>query len=125
MPNLIVTDSELELLKELWQESPLSGPELIARTLAHTDWDESTAKTLLTRLVTKGVISREGKRRSYLYSPLLTKNDYQREAATHLAAQVFDNSAAELVTFFVRQRKLSASDLAELRKILEELDVNE
>lgn len=125
MPNLIVSDSELELLKELWLESPLSGPELIARTLAHTAWDESTAKTLLTRLVTKGVISRKGKRRSYLYSPLLTKNDYQREAAAHLAAQAFDNSAAELVTFFVRQRKFSASDLAELRKMLEEFDADE
>lgn len=125
MSNLIVTDSELELLKELWQESPLSGPELIARTLAHTAWDESTAKTLLTRLVTKGAISRKGQRRSYLYSPVLTKNDYQREAAALLTAQAFDNSAAELVTFFVRQKKLSASDLAELRKMLEEFDVDE
>ena len=125
MPNLIVSDSELELLKELWQESPLSGPELIARTLAHTAWDESTAKTLLTRLVTKGAISRKGKRRSYLYSPLLTKNDYQREAAAHLAAQAFNNSTAEMVTFFVRQKKLSPSDLAELRKMLEEFDADE
>ena len=100
MPNPLVTDSELELLKELWKESPLSGPELIARTLARTAWDESTAKTLLTRLVTKGVIFRKGKRRSYQYSPLLTKDAYQREAAAHLAAQAFDNSAAELVTFF-------------------------
>ncbi len=125
MSNLIITDSELELLKELWQESPLSGPELIARTLAHTAWDESTAKTLLTRLVTKGAISRKGQRRSYLYSPVLTKNDYQREAAALLTAQAFDNSAAELVTFFVSQKKLSASDLAELRKMLEEFDVDE
>ena len=123
--NPAVTDSELELLKELWQESPLTGPELIARTRGRTGWDESTVQTLLARLVTKKAIARAGKRRFYTYSPLLARSDYQREMTGRLAAQAFDNSAAELVSFFVRQQKLSAADRAELRQLLEELDADE
>lgn len=122
MDEIAVSKSELELLRILWRRSPLSLPELLAGIRVNCDWDESTVKTLLTRLVAKGAVKQEGKRRFFRYSPLLSQEEYREQAGRKLVEQAFDNDSAACVSFFVRRRDLSAADLAELRKLLTELD---
>lgn len=119
MPIPAITNSELELMKILWESAPLTTPELAARAAA-CGWNGSTVKTLLARLVEKGAILQEGEKRSYAYRPLLSREEYREEAGKRLAAQAFDDDCAAMVSFFVRRGKLSAADLAELKRLLDE-----
>ena len=73
MKNTVVTNSELELLKLLWETSPLTAPELAERAAASCGWDASTVKTLLARLVGKGAVRQCGRKRFYFYRPLLSR----------------------------------------------------
>jgi len=120
MPMPAITNSELELMKMLWENAPLTTPELAARAATACGWNGSTVKTLLTRLVEKGAILQEGEKRSYSYRPLLSREAYREEAGKRLAAQAFDDDCAAMVSFFVRRGKLSAADLAELKRLLDE-----
>ena len=120
MPMPAITNSELELMKILWESSPLTTPELAARAAAACGWNGSTVKTLLARLVEKGALLQEGEKRSYSYRPLLSREEYREEAGKRLAAQAFDDDCAAMVSFFVRRGKLSAADLAELKRLLDE-----
>ena len=120
MKNTVVTNSELELLKLLWETSPLTAPELAERAAASCGWDASTVKTLLARLVGKGAVRQCGRKRFYFYRPLLSREEYREAAGERLAAQAFDYDCAAMVSFFVRRGKLSAADIAELKRLLDE-----
>lgn len=80
----------------------------------------STVKTLLARLVGKGAVRQCGRKRFYFYRPLLSREEYREAAGERLAAQAFDDDCAAMVSFFVRRGKLSAADIAELKRLLDE-----
>ncbi len=122
MEPLIISNSELVIMKELWREAPLTTPELTARVRQVCDWDESTVKTLLSRMVDKGMIRQDGRKRFYRYSPLVSREHYREAAGERLAEQAFDSNHAELVSFFVKKSKLTPDDISELKKLLEELE---
>ena len=52
--------------------------------------------------------------------PLLSREEYREAAGERLAAQAFDDDCAAMVSFFVRRGKLSAADIAELKRLLDE-----
>jgi len=71
-----ISGAELEVMKVLWQQSPLTANEVV-ELLADADWHEKTVKTLLNRLVAKQAIGFDKDGRAYRYYPLVAQADYQ------------------------------------------------
>ena len=117
-----ISDAEAMVMEVLWGASPRSAEEVIAALADSTGWAEPTIKTLLNRLLNKGAISAEKDGRRYLYAPLLRREDWVLQESRGLLDRLFDGRVAPLVAHFSEQRKLSRKDIAELRKLLEELD---
>ena len=117
-----ISDAESEVMKVLWDRSPLAAEEVIAQIAPAQDWQDATVKTLLNRLLTKGAIRAAKDGRRYLYSPLLARNDWVLDESSSLLDRVFDGRVAPLVAHFSEHRKLSKADLDELRKLIGELD---
>ena len=86
------------------------------------EWQEPTIKTLLNRLLNKGAISAARDGRRYLYAPVLQRDAWVQGESESLLQRMFGGRVAPLVAHFSEQRKLSRKDIAELRKLLEELD---
>ncbi len=118
----MISDAEAILMELLWQSSPLTTEQLLVRVQDSQGWQEGTVKSLLNRLLNKGAISAEREGRKYLYSPVLTRDAYVTEQSTSLLDRLFGGRVAPLVAHFSHQRKLSARDRAQLRKLLKELD---
>jgi predicted transcriptional regulator len=72
--------------------------------------------------LTKKAVKAERDGRRYLYSPRLTREQYVSQESKGLLDRLFEGRVAPLVAHFSEQRKLSKRDIAELRKLLEELD---
>ena len=79
-------------------------------------------KTLLNRLLNKGAIEAEKDGRRYLYSPKLRREDWVMGESESLLARLFDGRVAPLVAHFSEHRKLSAADIAELRRLVDSLE---
>ena len=116
-----VTDAEFEVLDALWQDAPAAASEIFDRIKKKTGWSAQTVKTLLARLVDKGAVAHEPDGRRYLYRPLLSKDNYARDAASTIVDRLFGGRAAPLVANLADSGKLSAKDIAELETILAEL----
>ena len=125
MERISISNSELELMKLLWEHSPLSAPELVERVRQSCDWEENTIRTLLERLVKKGVVERRGQKRFYTYTPRITRDEYREEVSCRLVEQVFNSRPGALMSFFVRRGKLSQDDIAELKQLLKEAEGDE
>ena len=116
-----ITDAELEVLGALWAEAPAAASDISDRLKGRKDWSAQTVKTLLARLVDKGAIAHEPDGRRYLYRPLLSREDYAREATSSIVDRLFGGRAAPLVAHLADNGKLTPKDIAELEKFLKEL----
>ena len=106
----------------LWQQSPVPT-EVVVAALAHQQhWHESTIKTLLNRLLRKGAIRARKDGRRYLYSPVLTRDQWLSSESEGLIERLFGGRVAPLVAHFSRHRKLSRKDIADLKRLIQELD---
>ncbi|ODS64555.1 MAG: BlaI/MecI/CopY family transcriptional regulator [Arenimonas sp. SCN 70-307] len=117
-----VSEAEAVVMQALWRESPLAAEDVVAAVAAGQGWQEATVKTLLNRLLKKGAIRAERDGRRYLYAPVLRREDWLRQESQGLLDRLFGGRVAPLVAHFSAQRKLSKKDVAELRRLLEELD---
>jgi predicted transcriptional regulator len=117
-----ISEAESVVMDILWTRSPLGADEVAAALADRRDWQEATIKTLLNRLLNKGAVEAVRDGRRYLYSPKIRREDWVLEESRGLLERLFDGRVAPLVAHFSAHRKLSHKDIAELRKLLEEID---
>lgn len=112
-----ISDSELEVMKLLWQaEDALPVTEIREALQRSRGWEATTVKTLVSRLVSKGVIAQE-KRNVFYYSPRITEQEYNDWATRSLIRRLYNGSAKDLVAALVHSEGLSRQDLEELQKL--------
>ena len=112
-----ITDSELEVMKLLWQsDKALSITEFREELQESKGWEPATIKTLVSRLVSKGVIRQE-KRNIYYYSPLISEMEYNAWATSDLIKKLYNGSARKLVSALVHSDDLTKEDIDELQKM--------
>ena len=112
-----ISDSELEVMKLLWQaEDALPVTEIREALQKSRGWEATTVKTLVSRLVSKGVIRQE-KRKVFYYSPLISEKEYNGWATNNLIERLYHGSARDLVAALVHADGLTQDDLEELRQM--------
>ena len=112
-----ISDSELEVMKLLWQAGEALPVTAIREALQRSrGWEATTVKTLVSRLVNKGAVRQE-KRRVYYYSPLIGEEEYNAWATGSLIRRLYAGSAKNLVAALVQSEGLTAEDLEELRQM--------
>ena len=117
-----ISAAESVVMDVLWLRSPLAAEDIVMALADSREWQEPTIKTLLNRLLNKGAISAAKDGRRYLYAPVLQRDAWVQGESESLLQRMFGGRVAPLVAHFSDQRKLSRKDIAELRKLLEELD---
>ena len=115
-----ISDAEWVVMKVLWNESPLGSSDVINELKETTDWKPKTIKTLLSRLVIKNALSYEVGSRGYLYYPLVSENECAKEEAKSFLGRVYNGSLNLLVKNFIENKELSAVEIDELKKLLED-----
>ena len=120
-----ISDAEATVMEVLWRSHPRSAEEVIAALADSTGWAEPTIKTLLNRLLNKGAISAEKDGRRYLYTPVLRREAWVQQQSEGLLARLFGGRVAPLVAHFSERGQLSAADIAELKRLVSELDDGE
>jgi predicted transcriptional regulator len=119
---MAISEAEAVIMEVLWRGSPRSAEEILAEVGEQQNWQEGTVKSLLNRLLTKKAVKAERDGRRYLYFPRLSREQYVSQESKGLLDRLFEGRVAPLVAHFSEQRKLSKRDIAELRRLLQELD---
>jgi predicted transcriptional regulator len=117
-----ISEAESRVMAVLWQHAPQPAESIVAALKEHTGWHEKTVKTLLNRLLGKGAVSVQKDGRRYLYSPVLRREDWQRQESRSLLDRVFGGRLSPLLSYFSQHEKLSAGDIDELRKLIDAID---
>jgi len=116
-----IPEAELQVLKLLWVNEPLTAREISAEIYnEETSSSVGTVQKLLQRLEAKKCVRRDRSEHAHRFSPTLTQTEIAASQLDLLAERVSDGSLAPFVTGLVRGRRLSKREKAEIRRLLDE-----
>jgi BlaI family penicillinase repressor len=114
-----ISETEWEIMKICWSRPPVTAQEIIAALAAQGDWHPKTIKTLLNRLVKKRALGFKKQGRAYLYEPRVAEKDCVAAESESFLARVFGGSLHPMLAHFVETKKLSAAEIAKLKRLLQ------
>ena len=115
------TEAELEILQILWA----NGPQTVRETHEALRGRRTGYTTVLKQMqvmAEKGLLARSERYRSHVYEARVAKVQTQQQLARNLLERAFDGSAKNLVLGALSSQKVSAADLAEIRRMLDEYE---
>ena len=113
-----VTQAEWEVMRVLWERSPLAANEVVDAVAVRMKWNAGTVKTPLNRLVKKSALGFKAEGNRYFYRPNVTEEECVREESRSFVARVFGGNPGAMLCRFVDDIELTPQDIAELQKIL-------
>ena len=108
-----LTPLEQSFMDYVWQH-PDSTAEMCRAGAGHSDFKESTVRTILKNLETKGYVTHEVCGRTFHYSALDTKRNIAIDAARQLIARFCGGSVKELLVGMVDNQMIKPNDLKEI-----------
>jgi len=109
-------------MQVVWDHDSIPTEDVITALEKHGKWQASTVKTLLNRLLNKGALKARKDNRRYLYSAVLTRQEWLAAESHGFLDRMFGGRVAPLVSYFSEQKKLGKKDIDELKKLINELD---
>lgn len=116
------TAVELEILKILWDLGPSPVRDVHARLNEAKGTNYSTTVKMLAVMLTKGLVKRNESATPHVYRATLTRDRAAKTFLNELIEKVYDGSAMTLVLQALAGRKASKEDIAEARRLLDEMD---
>ncbi len=117
-----ITPAESIVMDVLWRSSPLGVEEVTAALSRAHGWEAATVRTLLGRLVKKKALATKKDGRRFLYRPKIKRDDFVAAESQNLIDRFFDGRLGPLVTHFSERQKLTAKDVADLKRLVKEFE---
>ncbi len=111
------TEAELEILNILWAAGPSTVRDV--HTQSSKDTGYTTVLKQMQVMVEKGLLERSEKFRSHVYEARIAKQQTQQRLTRNLVQRAFDGSAKNLVLGALSSEKVTSSELAEIRQMLD------
>ena len=116
------TDAELAILRVLWVKGPSTVREVQETLSEQRSSGYTTVLKLLQIMHEKGLVERDESSRSHVYSATRPVEETQRQMVDDLMSKAFGGSASELVMRALAAKRATPEELAEIRRLLEELE---
>lgn len=113
-----LTKAEEEIMHKLWYLEKAFVKNILEE-LPEPKPAYNTVSTIIRILETKGFVSHESFGNSHRYYPLIDKDSYKSFATRKLISSYFDNSAQNMLSFFLEKEKLDIQEVDEILKIIE------
>lgn len=107
-------------MDQIWTASPATVRQIHEHLETATGWSYSTVKTLMARLVEKGVLTVERRGAANYFAPTASREEARQSALAELLDQAFNGAVPGLVQHLLRRRQLKPGELEQLRRLLAE-----
>ncbi len=113
-------EAELEVMQVLWGLEVPAPRAAVEEAMARVrPMAQTTLLTLLSRLAGKGFVRVEKQGRSSVYTPLVSREDYQAQQSKRFVDRLFGGSMSAFASA-LNASGIPKEDLDELRRLLEE-----
>ena len=113
-----LTEGEWAIVKAVWQHQPCAAPAVQEALEAERNWSYSTVKTMMDRMVAKGLLKTKKIRNLILYRSAVTKEQAQSSEFLRMVKRAFDGALTPMMQFLLDSNQLSKGQLAELEEMI-------
>lgn len=113
------TEAELELLRILWATEPATVRDIHEALNEEREVGYTTVLKLMQIMTAKGLVERDEANRAHVYRATISQEDMQSKILKDLSMRLFAGSAAQLAMHALAMEPASASELEEIRLLIE------
>lgn len=115
-----ISQAEYEIMKIIWKTHPISTNEVCDQIPKEHNWSSKTVHTLLSRLVSKQVISYEKRGRMYYYTPSISQESYLAQENHIFLKRFYNGNAAPLLSSLLSGTEISSEDLEDMYNLIQQ-----
>lgn len=116
------TEAELAILQVLWERGASTVRQVQEELQEARGTGYTTTLKLMQIMFEKGLLHRDDSGHAHIFRAAITRNRTQQQLVRQLLDQVFNGSAQQLVLQALSSRKSTPDELAEIRKLLDDLE---
>jgi BlaI family penicillinase repressor len=117
-PVIALTESEWAIIKAVWEKEPCTAPDVQQLLEKQTRWTYSTVRTLMDRMVAKGLLTAGKVRNLTLYRSAATREQAQRGELLYALKHAFNGALTPMVQCLLDTGNLSVDELAQLESLI-------
>ncbi len=117
-PNIELTESEWSVIKAVWETEPCTAPVIQEKLFKPTGWHYSTVRTLMDRMVIKGVLRAKKEGKLTIYKSAVTRAQAQHGELFYALKHAFNGALTPMVQCLLDSKDLNAAELAELESLI-------
>jgi len=117
-PAIELTEAEWTIIKAVWNAEPCTAPAMQEKLFKQTAWTYSTVRTLMDRMVTKGLLTAEKERNVTLYRSAVTKAQAQRGELLYALKHAFNGALTPMVQCLLDTNDVSRDDLDKIKQLI-------
>ena len=113
-----LTGSEWAIIKAVWDGEPCTAPAIQEKLFAETRWTYSTARTMMDRMVAKGLLRAEKLGKMTSYRSAVTREQAQRGELLYTLKHAFNGALTPMVQCLIETGRLNEAELNELEALI-------
>ena len=117
-----LSEREWTVLGALWESGGAELGALVEALQPETGWNRNTVLTYLTRMEKKGLVDID-RSQSKPYAAKVSREECARNERNGLLNRVYGGSTGNLIAAFLKESPLSPKEAAQLRKLLDDMEV--
>jgi BlaI family penicillinase repressor len=113
-----LTAGEWAIIQAVWDNEPCAAPTIQEELEKKTGWSYSTVKTMMDRMVTKGLLATQRIRNLILYSSVITKKEAQKGEIMRAVKRAFGGAMTPMMQFLLDSKSLTEEELDQLEAMI-------
>jgi BlaI family penicillinase repressor len=111
---------QLRIMQVLWERRRATAKDITDALNQDESIAHSTVQTLLRGLEAKQAVGHHVEGRTFVFFPVVHEPQIARSVTRELLDRVFGGSVSGLVSYLLKNEKVSADELKEIRRLLNE-----
>ncbi|HVU08642.1 MAG TPA: BlaI/MecI/CopY family transcriptional regulator [Verrucomicrobiae bacterium] len=113
-----LTEAEWSVIKAVWENEPCTAPTIQEKLFKPTGWHYSTVRTLMDRMVAKGVLKAKKQGKLTIYNSAVTRAQAQRGELFYALKHAFNGALTPMVQCLLENHEIGAGELEKIESLI-------
>ena len=111
-------ESEWAILQVVWEKEPCTAPDVQEALISQKNWAYTTVKTMMDRMVKKGLLEVEKIRNLHLYRSSVTQKQARKSEIARTIKRAFEGAISPMMQFLVENEDIPDAEIEKLEKLI-------
>jgi len=117
-PLVELTEAEWSVIKAVWDTEPCTAPAIQERLAGPMGWTYSTVRTLMDRMVAKGVLTARKAGKFTVYHSAVTRKQAQHGELFYALKHAFNGALTPMVQCLLENHDLNTEELGKIEALI-------